>query len=621
MADVKQILIVDDHFEMLEFLRTILEHSGREYQVLAVPSAEEGMLELLRTRFDLLITDVRLPGMSGFDLIRRVRRVRQELPVIMISGYGVEQGQKEAAALGVVHYFIKPLDSDLLVSTVQRVLYGEPVIEPPQPAPASSAAATPTLPTLPKELTTALNQRLYTLRNEISATYVALADRDNRVVTDSGLGGGLLVPSLLTAVVASHNHSQTIATHLNNQDAFSMQYQSGDKVDLYAVSVGRHYLLLIFFAAEARRGRVGTVWVFAQRLAKELMPLLPADLVQPPPTVAKTGPITATPTVIPPEPTRSVPDLPDFPSKTPTKRKDINQLLSGTTPSPSRSTSKATGKTTPPPPTPVTPPPVAKTPAPTRSTPPAVAKTTPPPVDPRTASATPGPSFSFAEAMKQGLIPSELVDLEPADEASLAGLFDLSPAEASSSKSEAFSFAEAMKQGLIPGDLAGLAPTTEAAAPDIFSPAPTEASSAPGEAFSFAEAIRQGLIPGNLANLSEESPDTTTDSLTNWLDLPTGTIPDELTGDWLADAAATEPLNTTETGNGLSLEQARALGLLPPELLGEAPPPHTTNWPICLLWMNPQQPLTLTPSGTMRWPRKPQQNLAASAWPKPRPRG
>ena len=45
MADVKQILVVDDHFEMLEFLRTILEHSGRDYQVLAVPSAEEGMLE------------------------------------------------------------------------------------------------------------------------------------------------------------------------------------------------------------------------------------------------------------------------------------------------------------------------------------------------------------------------------------------------------------------------------------------------------------------------------------------------------------------------------------------------------------------------------------------------
>ncbi|MBK9051215.1 MAG: response regulator [Chloroflexi bacterium] len=127
MADVKQILVVDDHFEMLEFMRTVLQHSGRDYQVLAVPSAEEGMLELLRTPFDLLITDVRLPGMSGFDLIRRVRRARPELPVIMISGYGIEQGQKEAAALGVVHYFVKPLDSDLLLLTVQRTLFGEPV--------------------------------------------------------------------------------------------------------------------------------------------------------------------------------------------------------------------------------------------------------------------------------------------------------------------------------------------------------------------------------------------------------------------------------------------------------------------------------------------------------------
>ena len=134
MADVKQILVVDDHFEMLEFLRTVLEHSGRDYQVLAVPSAEEGMLELLRTPFDLLITDVRLPGMSGFDLIRRVRRVRKELPVIMISGYGQEQGQQEANALNVVHYFVKPIDSDVLIRTVRHVLHGEP-LTPTPPAP------------------------------------------------------------------------------------------------------------------------------------------------------------------------------------------------------------------------------------------------------------------------------------------------------------------------------------------------------------------------------------------------------------------------------------------------------------------------------------------------------
>ena len=73
MAKLKKILVVDDHFEMLEFLRSMLQLSNPDHEVLGVPSAEEGLLELHSVPFDLLITDVRLPGMSGFELARWVR--------------------------------------------------------------------------------------------------------------------------------------------------------------------------------------------------------------------------------------------------------------------------------------------------------------------------------------------------------------------------------------------------------------------------------------------------------------------------------------------------------------------------------------------------------------------
>ncbi|MCA9973719.1 MAG: response regulator, partial [Anaerolineales bacterium] len=104
MADEKHILVVDDHFEMLELLRSMLELSGHEFEVLAVPSAEEAMFELPRRHFDLVITDVRLPGMNGFDFVRRIRRRLPDIPVIMITGYTSEQGQNEAAELGVYRY-------------------------------------------------------------------------------------------------------------------------------------------------------------------------------------------------------------------------------------------------------------------------------------------------------------------------------------------------------------------------------------------------------------------------------------------------------------------------------------------------------------------------------------
>lgn len=474
MADVKQILVVDDHFEMLEFMRTVLQHSGRDYQVLAVPSAEEGMLELLRTPFDLLITDVRLPGMSGFDLIRRVRRARPELPVIMISGYGIEQGQKEAAALGVVHYFVKPLDSDLLLLTVQRTLFGEPVVEPPAPEPTPVAAAIPTTASLPRELIATINQRLHTLRNEISATYVLLADASGHIQTDSGIGKGLASPALLNTVAASLRHNQLLAEHLGNQDALTLQYQSGTITELYAMSVGNAYQILIFFTAETRRGRVGTVWVFAQRLAKELLSLLPTSATTPltpaPEAVAPISPV-ATP------PTRNVADLPDFPSKTP----------------PSKAETALSDRVA----APVAPP--------------------------------PAPDLPQAEAPSHQLVPAEFGPeaTEPMDETTLTGFGDQAAGASSTGNGEAFSFAEAMRQGLIPG---GLAQPTEKHGDEAAEAALAEwldlsdetrpdkmledwlddaAADEPvvGDGLSFAEAMRRGLLPDELTQETSATPD------------------------------------------------------------------------------------------------------------------
>lgn len=548
MADVKQILVVDDHFEMLEFLRLTLEHSGHDYQVLAVPSAEEGMLELLRTPFDLLITDVRLPGMSGFDLIRRVRRARKELPVIMISGYGVEQGQKEAAALDVVHYFVKPLDSDLLLQTVQRTLFGEPD---PVPLPAETA---PTTAQLPPELATTFSQRLQMLRNEISATYVALADIRGRVLTESGIGVGLITPDLLIAIAESLRHSQIIANHLNNQDAFTMNYQTGNKVELYAMTIGEGHLLLIFFTAESRRGRVGTVWVFAQRFAKELLPLLPESSAAPSDAFS-VGPLP-----------RSVPDLPDFPAKTPSQ-KDKPQR-----------TDRPVEKPTP------AAQPVEKL-APEKSLPtsePSAAA--PPPAD--------SPVFSFADALKQGLIPDALVpgEVHPSDqgtEEALTEWLELPTDGANADEdwlahaaaaeplpdSEGLSFEEALRLGLLPPALAE-APVTgevaelsdflalsekEAAELDGLSDLAIPAAAANQEGmFSLEQAQSLGLVS---PELSETTPGTADDVLADLFKI----TPDEavdLEGFW--DAAIAQADDTSLPG--LSLEEAQAEGILTPDL-------------------------------------------------------
>ncbi|MDX1614124.1 MAG: response regulator, partial [Candidatus Promineifilaceae bacterium] len=115
---MKRILVIEDRSPMLEALRSVLEESDQNYQVHGVPSAEEALLELRRISFDLLITDVRLPGMSGFELVGKVKDREPNLPIIMITAYASQQGRKVAEELGVAHYLAKPVDADLLTETI-----------------------------------------------------------------------------------------------------------------------------------------------------------------------------------------------------------------------------------------------------------------------------------------------------------------------------------------------------------------------------------------------------------------------------------------------------------------------------------------------------------------------
>lgn len=263
MSDVKQILVVDDHFEMLELLRSMLELSGHDYEVLAVPSAEEAMLELLRMKFDLLITDVRLPGMSGFDFVRRVRRRQPDLPVIMITAYSSAQGQKEADELDVYRYFAKPLDTDNVLTAVHTALYGESIEPDDLPPPARFK--------LPENV----ERRLQSLQLDTGATGLVLSTIHGQVLLELGENSRLDVPRIVAKIAENVANSLVLAELLGEINPFTIQYHTGKATELYNANVGRDYFVTLLFGMESRRGRIGTIWVFAQRAIRDLVSLLP----------------------------------------------------------------------------------------------------------------------------------------------------------------------------------------------------------------------------------------------------------------------------------------------------------------------------------------------------------
>ncbi|MEJ2746937.1 MAG: response regulator, partial [Anaerolineae bacterium] len=283
--------MVDDNFEMLEFLRSMLELSNQDFEVLAVPSAEEGLMELRRVHFDLVITDVRLPGMSGFDLVRRTKSIKSDIPVIMITAYSSAQGKQEAEELGVLRYFPKPLDTDEVLSAVHQALYGEAVVVRPHTA-VSPTQTTPSLPALPNRL----RKRLEVLRNDTGATQLILATVAGEVSLKVGDGRIADPANIIKILAQTIADSFQLALELQSHEPFTLQYHVGNQTELYAATVGRDYFLAMFFDTQTRRGRIGTVWVFAQRAIKELLELLPTEAQ---PATAKPAP-TVSPSVAKP---------------------------------------------------------------------------------------------------------------------------------------------------------------------------------------------------------------------------------------------------------------------------------------------------------------------------------
>lgn len=270
MTDVKQILVVDDHFEMLEFLRSMLELSNQDYEVLAVPSAEEGLLEAQRAQFDLVITDVRLPGMSGFDLVRRLQKLGRSTPVIMITAYSSQEGRKEAEELGVYRYFKKPLDTDDVLTAVHTALHGAPVTLPQLEEAATSVG----------RISSRIQKRLETLRTDTGAMQLLLATVSGDILYTAGKSRQLDLANLSRIIARTVQDGFLLAERLDSANPFTLQYHAGEKVELYCANIGHDYFLTIFFDAASRRGRIGTIWVFTQRAIRELETMLPADVVE-----------------------------------------------------------------------------------------------------------------------------------------------------------------------------------------------------------------------------------------------------------------------------------------------------------------------------------------------------
>lgn len=110
MDAMKCILVVDDDERVLFVLRDILAGLGSQYEVVTAQSGYEALDKARKKPFDLLITDLKMPGMDGVELTEAVRALSPSTVVIWITAYGSQETNAEAQRLGVYRCLDKPLE-------------------------------------------------------------------------------------------------------------------------------------------------------------------------------------------------------------------------------------------------------------------------------------------------------------------------------------------------------------------------------------------------------------------------------------------------------------------------------------------------------------------------------
>jgi YesN/AraC family two-component response regulator len=117
------VLIIDDEFAFRALVREVLEGAG--FEVYEARDGEEGIEHVKNQIIDLVVTDIYMPRKGGLETILEIRKIRQEVKIIAVSGGGMfspEASLKTAKFRGADHVLTKPLQLDKLLSLVEEIL-------------------------------------------------------------------------------------------------------------------------------------------------------------------------------------------------------------------------------------------------------------------------------------------------------------------------------------------------------------------------------------------------------------------------------------------------------------------------------------------------------------------
>jgi CheY-like chemotaxis protein/predicted regulator of Ras-like GTPase activity (Roadblock/LC7/MglB family) len=285
MADsAGSVLVVDDSPQICKTLSDVLGMAG--YTVRTAPSAERALQIMDSTSFDLIITDLKMSGMSGMDFVAMVKQRVPGLSIVILSGFGDMDDVIGAMRAGVADYIKKPFSIDEVLNVVKREvkkspsrLGAAPASPPPAATPAPGftlaptgappAASTPAPRVYIFSQTdlTRIDSVLSKLRAQATAEAVLLIEEAGYVIAAKGMVADKDLSALSSLVVSGRSMNNQLATLLGEGDGFAMNYLEGQRMSVYTTGLGRGLFLVIVVPKGTRQG---VVWLYAKEAAAEI---------------------------------------------------------------------------------------------------------------------------------------------------------------------------------------------------------------------------------------------------------------------------------------------------------------------------------------------------------------
>ena len=115
-----KVLVIDDEQGIRDLLNTILSRKG--YDVVLAESGQKGLELFRRERPDVIVLDLKMPGMDGLTVLQQVRSLDPKQPVIVLTGVGTPEAEQQVRALGVTEFVEKAFSLHLLGDSLNRLL-------------------------------------------------------------------------------------------------------------------------------------------------------------------------------------------------------------------------------------------------------------------------------------------------------------------------------------------------------------------------------------------------------------------------------------------------------------------------------------------------------------------